>query len=560
MESRDTLVDRLIRDAYGIVGRPERLISVLNEGDSGIASPEAGDVAAADRHFEQAGQLIDEVSSLVGTDFAGFGPASGDAGEAETGVVLAFDSGLRVAAVDRGQLTGPALEVGGFAPDWLWDPAEMHAAKSRVAECEPDQPAQIMRLFRSPEDETGQWYAMRCEGAGDDRRIVFTAMQFQWRDASGARFAEALALTDAERALTRHLVMGGTVRSFAEERGRSVGTARNQLKALCRKLAIGSQQELLMLYAGFAHSLQQLDDAPGERRHFCARIYHEPDGGVIAWEQYGDPDGFPVLFFHTFFDGALFTAEQDRAALAAGLRIIAPWRAYTGETTGEGTRMAMVRRFAERLDGFLSAQGVDRCAVLGMMVGAPWALGFAQGFPQRVCGVVLAGPAIPFASWGELRRLGTGQRKPMQLTRLAPKFARIYIRATLAGSLKGGFDTYLDEFFSNSPADRAYYNRPDIREMVRLSGTYTFVKSLEGPTESVMLQASDWSDLCRDIQVPVTVAVGTEPGAISDDLYDEFAGRFGFAIDRSFDRSSQLVLHDDPARVFALVRAGCPSD
>ncbi len=549
MSSDQTFVDRIIRDAYATIGKPESVISLLEQGEQHF---DAGreDIGSVDQHFVEAGALIDEVSPLTGSDFANFELPD----VAPSGAELVLDSRLCVVAFDEASFGSSEMAIGAVAPEWLWDPVERTEDLRRIREAERGSSLGFLRLFSSPDDEQGRWFNVEIDSDSAERHIHFKLIQFRWQEASGERFREALNLTDTELALTRHLVSGGNVRSFAELRDRSVGTARNQLKTLLRKLAINSQQELLMLYTGFAHSLRMIDEDSGPKRHFCSRIFNEGDGQRIAWEQHGDPDGLPVLYFHPFFEGALFTEEQDAAAREMGLRVIAPWRPLSGETTGRGKRIELVREFARRLDPFLEAQGVERCAVLGATAGTPFALAFAQRTKVQISGVVLAGPLVPLPTWADIGMVDMGYRRAVQMTRLAPAFARIYIRATLAGSLRGEFDKFIDDFYSSRPLDRAHYRRPEIRELIRQSGTYTFVKTLDGPTEGVIIEAFDWSELCSDIEAAVTLAVGHEGGFVSIENYEKFAGKHGFDLDAEFHRSGQLVMHDDPRRIFGTLR------
>ena len=138
---------------------------------------------------------------------------------------------------------GPGLGKGRRVPDWIWDPIERDDDIRRITgrQTGGDSRSGFLKLFSSPDDEHGSWYAIHPEEETGADHVRLRLIQFLWHETSGRKFAEALNLTDTELALTRHLVDGGTARSFAEERGRSVGTARNQLKTLLRKLAIRSQ-------------------------------------------------------------------------------------------------------------------------------------------------------------------------------------------------------------------------------------------------------------------------------------------------------------------------------
>ncbi len=64
--------------------------------------------------------------------------------------------------------------------------------------------------------------------------------------------AERYGWTPAETALCGHLFDGGSVRSFSEQRGVSVHTARNQMRGVLEKAGVQRQSALVALVAGLA--------------------------------------------------------------------------------------------------------------------------------------------------------------------------------------------------------------------------------------------------------------------------------------------------------------------
>ncbi len=58
-----------------------------------------------------------------------------------------------------------------------------------------------------------------------------------------------------------------------------------------------------------------------------------PDGRVLAYEEYGDPAGFPVLSFHGGMSSRLDAAPAHEAAVAAGVRLVSPDRPGMGLST-----------------------------------------------------------------------------------------------------------------------------------------------------------------------------------------------------------------------------------
>ena len=58
-----------------------------------------------------------------------------------------------------------------------------------------------------------------------------------------------------------------------------------------------------------------------------------PDGRVLAYENYGDPGGFPVLSFHGGLSSRLDAEHAHSAAVASGVRLVSPDRPGIGLST-----------------------------------------------------------------------------------------------------------------------------------------------------------------------------------------------------------------------------------
>src|SRR5271167_4350698 len=58
-----------------------------------------------------------------------------------------------------------------------------------------------------------------------------------------------------------------------------------------------------------------------------------PDGRELAYEEYGDPAGDPVLSFHGGLSSRLDAAPAHQAALDLGVRLISPDRPGIGLST-----------------------------------------------------------------------------------------------------------------------------------------------------------------------------------------------------------------------------------
>ena len=115
------------------------------------------------------------------------------------------------------------------------------------------------------------------------------------------------------------------------------------------------------------------------------------DGRVLAYEQYGDPAGFPVLNCHGGMSSRLDAAPAHEAALAKGVRLISPDRAQArGSSTYQAGRRLLdwphdVRELTDSL-------GIERFAVMGWSAGGAYAAACAARLGDRVTAAAVLAP------------------------------------------------------------------------------------------------------------------------------------------------------------------------
>jgi pimeloyl-ACP methyl ester carboxylesterase len=159
------------------------------------------------------------------------------------------------------------------------------------------------------------------------------------------------------------------------------------------------------------------------------------DGRVVAWSEFGDPIGAPVLWCHGGLSSRLDIALIDSLLLAAGARVIAPDRPGIGAS--ERRKGRTVRDFADDAAAVADAAGVERFAVAGWSAGGPYALAVAARHPERVRAVATIGGMAPLFSRAQRRELGlAADRMLIPLARRAPWLATIALTPTRYASAK----------------------------------------------------------------------------------------------------------------------------
>lgn len=120
-----------------------------------------------------------------------------------------------------------------------------------------------------------------------------------------------------------------------------------------------------------------------------------PDNRVLGFSEYGNPDGYPLMFFHGFPSSRLEASGLVGNKHGRNLRIIAPDRPGFGLSTFQEHRKIMdwpadVQALADHLE-------ISRFAILGGSGGGPYALACAQLLPPKMLsavGVLAGAPPI----------------------------------------------------------------------------------------------------------------------------------------------------------------------
>lgn len=556
----DETTDELIRAAYGVVSRPQRLIDLLETlQDERMASDE--NIAPLSPHFARITELIDEIDPNIGDNFAEYRPGGDEGAQLDSQIEhtcgapqLSLTENGRITAFDAGLFADAALNVAGFLPSWMTDIDTVGyrklAARSRKG---PSAEAMLIRLRLTPDDEAGQLFAVE-NAADEDASVDLRVIRLRWHNQSGELFANVLRLTQTEQQLARYIVDGLSIRQFAEARQRSLGTARNQLKSLLKKLGLGSQIELVSLYAGFHASMAAI--ARGDRSAPEAdggRVLHLPGDNILPYELHGDPKGRPVLFLHATADGAYLTPNQEAAARANKLRVIAPWLPFYAGSTLENRGLAAVDEYVDRLEALLDELGIDGCPMITVRVAAPYGFRAIQRDPERFSALVTAGAIVPARDPSDFSHLSIGYRAPMRLARAAPSFVKLYFAATAAMVRRGQGAAYFRSLYGNSPADLATLEEPEVVENVSRSLRRTFEDGYESTLQQTLLSASDWTEFCRDITAPVRMICGREDGLAPPDRVTEFCREHGFEQVGPLDNVGSLAMHQVPRLVFDTV-------
>ncbi len=228
------------------------------------------------------------------------------------------------------------------------------------------------------------------------------------------------------------------------------------------------------------------------------------DGRHLGYQEYGDREGHPVLFFHGWIGSRLDFGPNDEIARELGVRVIAVDRPGCGSSDFQQGRRLLdwpldVSEMADALE-------LGKFAICGHSFGGPYVAACAYQLPDRVTSAAIVAGIAPLEK-GATRGMAAGVRLVLWLGSRAPGALRPYV-SLMAGMVKKpkmiakGMSSLLpDEEVALLETPRFEGYPENMGEMVKngSKGAYWDARTFLG----------EWGFDCTDIKMPVSLFYGT---------------------------------------------------
>ena len=234
------------------------------------------------------------------------------------------------------------------------------------------------------------------------------------------------------------------------------------------------------------------------------------DGRGLAFAEWGDPDGFPVLCLHGTPGSRLSRHHDDGVYAATGARVVTYDRpGYGGSDRHRGRDVVDC---VEDVAALAEALGIERFAVIGYSGGGPHALAVAARLPGRVtraaCDVGVAPYDAEGLDWFEgmdplnVQEFGWALEGEEVYSREIEREARELLErvAVDPGNVLGDFEI--------PDADRAELARPEVHDVIRESMAEAFRNGVWGWVDDGLCFARPWGFEVSEIRVPTRVVYG----------------------------------------------------
>ena len=250
------------------------------------------------------------------------------------------------------------------------------------------------------------------------------------------------------------------------------------------------------------------------------------NGAVIAFEQYGDASGVPVIFCHGWPSSRTMARLTDEAARDLGIRIISPDRpGISGSSLQTNRKLSDWPQVVERLTDHL---GIGEFRMLAISGGAPYAYATARAMPERVRAIAIISGAVPIVDLVDHQGLLRLYRWMLALYQRSPRLLRkLFLLARPILSLRPPvrLRPLVLKMLMLQTCDEESLRDSAAFEAVFESQRRAWRESAEGVMTDAQIYAQPWGFPIEEVRVPVRLWHGKQDRAFSARLAEDIAKR-----------------------------------
>ncbi len=250
------------------------------------------------------------------------------------------------------------------------------------------------------------------------------------------------------------------------------------------------------------------------------------NGAVIAFEEYGNANGEPVIFCHGWPSSRIMARLTDEPARDLGIRIISPDRpGICGSSLQPDRKLTEWPHLVERIADHLAIRDFRMLAISG---GAPYAYATAAAMPDQLRAIAIVAGAPPIAEVSDTNALLPLYRWMLALYRTRPQLLRrLFYLARPVLSLRPPvrLRPLLLKMLLLRPCDAESLRDAAAFEAIFESQRRAWRASAEGVIADAQIYAEPWGFALEDVRVPVRLWHGKQDRAFSVHLAEELAKR-----------------------------------
>lgn len=252
------------------------------------------------------------------------------------------------------------------------------------------------------------------------------------------------------------------------------------------------------------------------------------DGRVLAFAEYGNPSGAPVIFIPGYEHSRFAHAPVGKGAAEPQARVIAiDLPGFGRSDPNPGYRLL---DWVDDIAQLTDALGLPRFAALGWSWGGPYALAMAHRIPERITalGLVsalggwLAGPGASKDLKREFRTFGSW-------CRFIRPAVRLFLWQQRRTALRDPDAALAKEAAGSPPSDQEVYGQPQMRSMLRASKLGAWAQGIDGMYAHSLAIALPWGFTLKEVATPAFIWQGDADPEILPAMAHRMAAELPYA-------------------------------
>lgn len=242
-----------------------------------------------------------------------------------------------------------------------------------------------------------------------------------------------------------------------------------------------------------------------------------PDGRILAFREFGDPDGDPIFHAHGVPSSRLEGALLDGAARRHGFRVISTDRPGIGRSTYLPGRRLL--DYPRDISSLADALGLARFGVMGASGGGAHTAVCAYAIPERLTVNVTMCPFTSFAEFPAPEALLSGaEAVTWRMARISPGlvFAMCGSMALAVRALGKRYERWAATAANNAGGPDGEVARANPEKMATMGRVTAeaFAQGGRGVAVDTMIQYSDWGFRLAALRGRIHLFHGTEDALV----------------------------------------------
>ena len=334
---------------------------------------------------------------------------------------------------------------------------------------------------------------------------------------------EVYNVTHAEARLMRLLVAGQKLEEAADNLGIKFHTARAQLRAIFEKTDTHRQVDLVrMVLSGPAFfssgnfcgrrleaGKKSTDLLPEVLESVKEGTIRLDDGRRLGYAEYGDAQGFPLLFFHSA-DTCRYQYFIDMEMMADyGIRLIVPER--PGYGLSDPAPHSRLLDYPKDIVALLDALDIAQCSLAAFSYSGAYASVCAHQIPERIRRVGLISNKYHCQQIRHLNAIPLTHRVLWATALYAPSFLK-YSIDLITGGVRKNPETYFEKFLFKycTEKDLEVFSDERFLEVYKYSVRAVAKNCSKGVCHSLITVMNSWGFELSEISADVQIWHGTD--------------------------------------------------